>query len=177
VILKYRKSHPAVEKRLKETASQKKRKNLKRQLKMKNERQTFNLTNWIARIGVLDPKKKENLMKTVLEWILATDKPLSEVESPFFRKIMFTTEQNLILPYQTSFSSALDEAAVKARIELKKEIVKDVEDTHKTIHTITDHGTSNDRFCTKKNAVSVAWATKNFTIKRATIDLYNCQGS
>ena len=135
------------------------------------------MMNWVARKGFMDPVKKDLLLKSVLEWAIATDQPFSVTESYHFRKMIFKAEPNLVLPSRTSFTTAMDRAALTARNEQKKEIIADIDLTHKTLVAVTDHGTSKDMFRTHKNAVVGLWCTKDFVIKRGIIDLYKCEGS
>ena len=89
--------------------------------------------------------------------------------------MLFVTEPNYICQSRTSLTTAFDKAAIEAREILKKEIVEDVK-PHKTNNCTTDHGTSADKNRTKRNAVTVAWCTEDFVIKKAIVDLYKCEG-
>ena len=178
VIRWHRVTQPEIVKRLEEAVNKKKKKKVEKKKELAKKMMLEpKLLNWVPRKGCMDNKKKKIVMKALLDWVVATDKPLSEVESHFFRNLVFKLEPNLVLPSRTSFTKDLDEAAKKARVEQKEEIIQDVDNTHKTIQVITDHGSSSDIFKTKKNAVAVAWSTKDFIIKRATTDLYKCKGS
>ena len=178
VIKIHKKNHPDVVKRLQQAIDVKKSKKKLKELKVKKLlKNQPKLVNWVARKGALDPVKKDLLVKSVLEWAIATDQPFAVTESHHFRKMIFKAEPNLVLPSRTSFTTAMDSAASEARNEQKKEIIADIELTHKTFVAVTDHGTSKDRFRTHKNAVVGLWCTKDFVIKRGIIDLYKCKGS
>ena len=71
-----------------------------------------------------------------------------------------------------------DELAISVEEDLKKEIVKDMSEAgHKTISVVSDHGTSGDRFRTKKNAVVVLRTTKVFVIKKDVVKMLTCDVS
>jgi hypothetical protein len=91
---------------------------------------------------------------------------------------LFIAEPNYICPSRPRHTRNFDKAAVKVKDDLKKEIIRDVNEAgHKTVSITSDHGTSSDTYRTKKNAVTLARTTKNFVIKKDTITLINCEGS
>ena len=95
------------------------------------------------------------------------NKPFSDVENPFFRKLLHTAEPNFICPSKTTHTAQFDIAASKVKADLKKEMVKDVTTSgHKTITVTIDHGTHSDRFHTPLSRM-----TDNFVIKKDIIQM------
>ena len=105
--------------------------------------------------------------------------PALKVTAPFYlRELVFVLEPNYICPSRARHTRNFDKAAVKVKEDLKNEIVRDITEAgHKTISITSDHGTSADKYRTKKNALTLARTTKNFVIKKDTITLINCEGS
>ena len=65
-----------------------------------------------------------------------------------------------------------DEMAIKVESDLKVEVKTDITEAgHKTVHIVSDHGTSSDALKTKKNVVVASWTTKDFVLKTDTIDV------
>ena len=90
VIKIHKKNHPDVVKRLQQAIDIKKfKKKLKELLVKKLLKNQPKLMNWVARKGALDPVKKDLLVKSVLEWAIATNQPFSVTESHHFRKVIF----------------------------------------------------------------------------------------
>ena len=136
------------------------------------------ILNFSKRRGVMDIFKKQRLDEQIVKMIIVMNKPFSDVENTFFRQVLFTAEPNYICPGRTRVTATFDKMAKKVKEDLKKEITKDVTDAgHKTLNICSDHGTSSDRFRTKKNAVTVARTTKDFVIKKDTLKLIICEGS
>ena len=128
--------------------------------------------------GILDPMKKKKIEEDLVKMTIMMNKPFSDVENPFFRKLLHTAEPNFICPGRTTHTAQFDIAAAKVKADLKKEIVKDVTTAgHKTITVTSDHGTHSDRFHTKENAVTLSRTTENFVIKKDIIQMLKCEES
>lgn len=154
--------------------------NLKRlqdQKKKENNKQP-SILNFSKRRGIMDPFKKRKLDEAIVKMTIMMNKPFSDVENTFFRQVIFTAEPNYICPSRTRVTGTFDLMAKKVKEDLKLDITKDVTEAgHKTLNICSDHGTSSDRFRTKKNAVTVARTTKDFVIKKDTLKLIICEGS
>ena len=92
--------------------------------------------------------------------------------------MLFIAEPNYIVPGRKRHTANFDKEALNIVVELKKEIVRDVNEAgHKTICITSDHGTSDDQFRTKKNALTVSRCTKNYVIKKDIVKMIKCEGS
>ena len=146
--------------------------------KKKQSNKQPSILNFFKRRGIMDQFKKQRLDEQIVKMIIAMNKPFSDVENTFFRQVMFTAEPNYICPSRTRVTATFDKIAKKVKEDLKKDIIKDVTNAgHKTLNICSDHGTSSDRFRTKKNALTVARTTKDFVIKKDTLKLMVCEGS
>ena len=106
------------------------------------------------------------------------NRPFSDVENHHFRNLLFIAEPNYIVPGRKRHTANFDKEALNIVEELKKEIVRDVNEAgHKTICITSDHGTSDDQFRTKKNALTVSRCTKNYVIKKDIVKMIKCEGS
>ena len=149
-----------------------------KKLKAKKDKAKPSMLNFVTRRGLIDPVKAKRLDEALVEMTIAMNKPFSDVENHFFRKVIAIAEPNYIVPSATTHTKKFDEAAVVVREKLKKEIVKDLAEAgHKVISVTSDHGTCADRFRTKKNVVNVIRTTKDFRIKTSIIKMIKCKGS
>jgi len=124
----------------------------------------------------MDPFKKKKLDEAIVKMTITMNKPFSDVENHFFRKVLFVAEPNYLCPSRTRNTSNFDSMAKKVKKDLEEEITKDITEAgHRTLTICTDHGTSSDKFRTKKNAVTVARTTKDFVIKKDTLKLMVCE--
>ena len=136
------------------------------------------ITNFTGRRGVIDPVKRRKLDDALVRMTIGMDQPFDNVENFYLREVLFIAEPNYICPSRPRHTRNFDKAALKVKDDLKKEIIRDVNEAgHKTVSITSDHGTSSDTYRTKKNAVTLARTTKNFVIKKDTITLINCEGS
>lgn len=151
-------------------------KRLKDQKRKSNKQPS--ILNFAKRRGVLDPLKKKRIDESLVKMTIAMNKPFLDVENPFFRQLMFNAEPNYLCPSRQKLTAWFDSTAEKVKEALKEEIIRDISEAgHNTISICTDHGTSADRFRSKKNAVTVARTTKDFKIKKDTLKLLVCEGS
>ena len=161
-------------------AKEKKTKNAKIKSKKieaeKKRRSIPSMLNFCHRKSYFDPAKKKQIDEAILKHLVVDNKPFSLVESHSFREMMFKAEPNYIVPSRFTITNAMKKQADNVREELKREIGVDVA-SHKILNITSDHGTSSDRFRTKKNALTVARCTSNFIIKRDTLDVITCIGS
>ena len=134
------------------------------------------ILNFSKRRGVMDPFKKKKLDEAIVKMTITMNKPFSDVENHFFRKVLFVAEPNYLCPSRTRNTANFDAMAKKVKKDLEEEITKDITEAgHRTLTICTDHGTSSDKFRTKKNAVTVARTTKDFVIKKDTLKLMVCE--
>ena len=144
--------------------------------KKKSSNKQPSILNFSKRRGIMDPLKKKKLDEALVKMTIAMNRPFSDVENHFFRKVIFVAEPNYLCPSRTRNTSNFDGMAKKVKKDLEEEINKDITDAgHKTLTICTDHGTSADKFRTKKNAVTVARTTKDFVIKKDTLKLMVCE--
>ena len=173
--------HPthAAAKRLSSALTTKREKaSLAKKLKAKKATAKPSILNFVTRRGLIDPVKSKRLDEALVEMTIAMNKPFNDVENHFFRKVIAIAEPNYIVPSVTTHIKRFDEAAVSVREKLKKEIVKDLAEAgHNVISVTSDHGTSADRFRTKKNVVNVIRTTKDFRIKTSIVKMIKCKGS
>ena len=84
------------------------------------------------------------------------NKPFSDINNTFFRQVLFTAEPNYLCPSRNTITNMFDEMATKVKEDLKNEIAKDIEAAgHLTLNICSDHGTSSDRFRTKR--IKLLW--------------------
>jgi hypothetical protein len=148
--------------------------------KRKREEASFqpSITNFTGRRGVIDPVKKRKIDDALVRMTIGMDQPFDNVENFYLRELVFVLEPNYICPSRARHTRNFDKAALKVKEDLKNEIVRDITEAgHKTISITSDHGTSADKYRTKKNALTLARTTKNFVIKKDTITLIHCEGS
>ena len=125
--------------------------------------------------GPMDCRKQKKMEEDLVKMTIMMNRPFSDVENPFFRKLLHTAEANFICPSKGKHTETFDAMAVKVKDDLKKEIIKDVTTAgHKTITITSDHGTHGDRFHSKENAVTVARTTNDFVIKKDILVMLNC---
>ena len=148
--------------------------------KRKREEASFqpSITNFTGRRGVIDPVKKRKIDDALVRMTIGMDQPFDDVENFYLRELVFILEPNYICPSRARHTRNFDKAALKVKEDLKKEIIRDITEAgHKTVSITSDHGTSSDKYRTKKNALTLARTTKNFVIKKDTITLIHCEGS
>lgn len=144
--------------------------------KRKSANKQPSILNFSKRRGIMDPLKKKKLDEAIVQMTITMNKPFSDVENHFFRKVLFVAEPNYLAPSRTRNTSKFDTMAQKVKKDLEEEITKDITEAgHNTLTICTDHGTSSDKFRTKKNAVTVARTTNEFVIKKDTLKLMVCE--
>ena len=163
-----------------QSAVNKKREDLKlkrlQDQKKKLSNKQPSILNFSKKRGVMDPFKKKKLDEAIVKMTITMNKPFSDVENQFFRKVLFVAEPNYLCPSRRTNTATFDSMSKKVKKDLEQEITKDITEAgHKTLTICTDHGTSSDKFRTKKNAVTVARTTKDFVIKKDTLKLIVCE--
>ena len=87
-------------------------------------------------------------------------------------------EPGYICSSRRTFTNKIKEFTAKTKIDLKKDITKDLgEVLDKVVHITSDHGTSGDRFRSHKNALTLSRCTKDLVIKTDTVEILRCEGS
>jgi hypothetical protein len=143
--------------------------------KMAKLRNQPSILSFSVKRGLMDRRKQKKMEEDLVKMTIMMNRPFSDVESPFFRKLLHTAEANFICPSSGKHTETFDAMAVKVMDDLKKEIIKDVTTAgHKTITITSDHGTHSDRFHSKENAVTVARTTNDFVIKKDVLVMLNC---
>ena len=136
------------------------------------------ISNFTVKRGLMDPLKKKKLDAALVQMTICMNRPFDDVENHFFRNVLHIAEPNYIVPSRRSHCLDFDKAALTVEEALKKDITKDITEAgHKTITITSDHGTSSDRFRTKKNALTVARCDKDFFIKKDILKMIECEGS
>ena len=147
-------------------------------MKAKKEKGSVSIKNWVKTRGHLDPFKKKKLDEALVKMTIGMNRPFMDVDNHWLREVLFIAEPNYICPSPQTHTRNFDEAAKKVQEALKEDIIKDVTKAgHKTINITSDHGKADDRFHTKRNVVTVARTTKDFTIKKDIIKVIKCEGS
>ena len=153
-------------------------KRLQKERKEKMNTSQSKITSFSVKRGVMDPLKKKKLDAALVQMTICMNRPFDDVENHFFRNVLHIAEPNYIVPSRRSHCLDFDKAALSVEEALKKDIIKDVTEAgHKTINITSDHGTSSDRFRTKKNALTVARCDKDFCIKKDILKMIECEGS
>ena len=143
-----------------------------------SQSQQAKISTFSVKRGKMDPMKDKKMKEQLVKTTILMNRPFSDIENPHFRKLLHLAEPNFLCPSRKKLTQMFDAAAVNVKESLKKEIVKDVtESGHKTISVVSDHGTSGDRFRTKKNAVVVLRTTKDFVIKKDVVKMLTCEES
>ena len=114
------------------------------------------ILNFSKRRGVIDPFKKKRLDESIIKMIIMMNKPFSDINNTFFRQVLFTAEPNYLCPSRNTITNMFDEMATKVKEDLKNEIATDIEAAGDlTLNICSDHGTSSDRFRTKR--IKLLW--------------------
>ena len=169
---------PEVAEMKSEALLKKKKAASKKEAKTRNDSHQSKITVFSVKRGRLDPIKEKRLEEQLIKLTILMNRPFSDVENPHFRKLLHIAEPNFICPGAKKLTKGFDKIAISVKESLKKDIVKDVSEAgHKTISVVSDHGTSGDRFRTKKNAVVVLRTTKDFVIKKDVVKMLTCDVS
>lgn len=180
-VLQKHSKHPLAVKLKTELEENKVKAKLAKNLKAKKASQKSNppLTKFFTRArGYIDPSKAKKMEQALVEMTICMDRPFSDVDNHFFRKLIHIAEPNFIMPSRRTHVRRFEEGVEEVRTQLKKEIIKDVEEAgHLTISITSDHGTSHDKHRSKKNVVTVIRTTKDFKIKSNIVKMIRCQGS
>ena len=159
----------------KEVKNSKKR---KREEESRKKSHQPSIANLFPRKGPMDSKKQKQMTEAIVKYLIKANRPFQEVEHPDFRSLLFTANSSYVCPGRKTITRRFDEMAVKVSVDLKNEIKKEITEAgHKTIHIVSDHGTSSDVFKTKKNVVVASRTTKDFEIKTDTIALIKSKDS
>ena len=136
------------------------------------------IANIFPHKGPLDSKKQKNIVEAIVKYVIKANRPFQDVEHPDFRNLLFVANSSFVCPSRQTITRRFDDMALKVLADLKNEIKRDVTEAgHKTIHIVTDHGTSSDVFKTKKNVVVASRTTVNFEIKTDTVALIESKES
>ena len=176
-ILKKHPSHTAAKKLKIDLESKKEIAKQKKKLKAKTKINS-SILSFVTKKGSIDRLKEKRLNEAVIQMIVSMNNPFMDVENHFFRKLLFTAEPNYVVPSRHTITRKFDDMAVKVKNDLKNEIVNDVTMSGlKTISITSDHGTSDDRFRSKKNTVNVIRTTKDYRIKINLVKMILCKKS
>ena len=176
---RYHRDKPEVQQYIKDAKAKVERKKMKSASKRKREDESRppSVMNYVNRQTSINPAKKMKLDEAIAKWIAADHKSFSEPESHAFRELLFIAEPGYVCPSADKATRDFDKLAVKLKENLKEEITKDVTEAgHKSGCVVSDHGTTKDRFRTKKNAITFSRITKNFYLKTDTVALVKCEG-
>ena len=152
------------------------RKRKREESKSKNNQPS--IANIFPRKGPIDKNKQKAIVEAIVKYLIKANRPFQDVEHYDFRNLLFTANSSFVCPSRTTITRRFDAMAEEVSKDLKNEVIKDVTDAgHKTIHIVTDHGTSSDVFRTKKNVVVASRTTLDFEIKTDTIALIKSDGN
>ena len=88
-----------------QSAVNKKREDLKlkrlQDQKKKLSNKQPSILNFSKKRGVMDPFKKKKLDEAIVKMTITMNKPFSDVENQFFRKVLFVAEPNYLCPNKT----------------------------------------------------------------------------
>ena len=152
----------------------------KRKREEESKLKTFqpSIANIFSRKGPIDSTKRKQIDEAIVKYLIKANRPFQDIEHSDFRNLLFTLNSSYVCPSRYTITRRFDAMADVVSTDLKNEVVKDVTVAgHKTIHIVSDHGTSSDVFRTKKNVVVVSRTTVDFKIKTDTIALIKSNGS
>ena len=145
------KSNEQVRKMIEELKEKKNTAEKKKALRENRKHKQPLISNWSNRRGKTDSFKEKKLDQALIKMTVCMNRPFSDVENHHLRNLLFIAEPNYIAPSRNRHTANFDKEALNIVEELKKEIVRDVNEAgHKTICITSDHGTSDDQFRTKK---------------------------
>lgn len=175
------KRHPKSEeaKALKAAVKVKRKQNKENSKKETERRQSqSSMLTFINRQSHMTKAKKEEIDKVLMQHLVCSNSPFSEVEEHSFRNLMFHCNPDYIVPSERTISRMIDEQNEKMKELLKKEIKEEIGKTyHKTVAITFDHGTSGDRFHSKKLGVSLHYVNSVGVLKAETLCAVKCVGS
>ena len=127
---------------------------------------------------LMDPLKKKRIEDAIIKYTIVENESLSIVEKHSFRNMLFQIEPSYICPSHTKFTRMVDSFVNSTRETFIKELAKDLSNVEfKTVQLTSDHGTSNDRFRSHKNVLTITRCTNDFQIKTDLVALISCDGS
>ena len=136
------------------------------------------MLQFTSKVLPIDPIKKKRIEEAIIKYVIVENESLSVVEKHSFRNLLFQIEPSFICPSHTKFTGMVDNFVKSTREAFIKELAKDLlEVEFKTVQLTSDHGTSNDRFRSHKNVLTITRCTKDFQIKTDLVALISCEGS
>jgi hypothetical protein len=150
----------------------------KRKMKENKKSDVAGMLKFVKMQPKITDSYREEMVGAVLQHLVTSNNPFSEVDEWSFRNMMFIANPGLVLPSRHTIARRVDTEFLKIEAALKKEIATKVNKTsHKTIHITYDHGTSGDRFRTKKLGVSVHYMDVELKMTTETLGAIECIGS
>lgn len=150
----------------------------KRKLVEKKKSDTAGMLKFVNVQPKINKSYKEEMDYAVLQHLVTSNNPFSEVDEWSFRNMMFKANPGLVLPSRHTIARRVDTEFLKIEAALKEEINTKVNKTsHKTVHATYDHGTSGDRFRTKKLGVSLHYMDAELKMTTETLGAITCTGS
>ena len=86
----------------------------------------LSMLNFAVKRGAIHPVKKRKLDDALVKMTIGLDRPFEDVENYYFRQVLFEAEPNYICPSRRRHTLNFDEAAIKVKDDLKKDIVRDI---------------------------------------------------
>ena len=92
--------------------------------------------------------------------------------------MLFKLNPSYIAPSRFAVGRIVDELKLEVKSALKNEVASEINKTsHRTVHTTFDHGSSSDRFHSKKLGISLHYMTSDWVLKMETLGKFKCEGS
>ena len=136
------------------------------------------LLSFVNRQVTMPRKEKKELDKVVIKHLVCSNSPFSEMEEHSFREMLFKFNPSYVAPSASTVGRLVDELKVEAKSALKEEVSSEVNKTsHRVVHITFDHGTSSDRFHSKKLGISLHYLTSNWEMQSETLGEFKCEGS
>jgi hypothetical protein len=156
----------------------KKRESAKKKKKEEKRRKVGTMLKFVSVQGVLSKSSKDAIEASIVKHFVCSNSPFSEAEETSFRNMVFQLNPNYIVPSEKTISRRVDEMFLVVKEDLKKEMVMEMNKTyHKTAHLAWDHGTSKDRFRTKKLGVSLCFVNSMGALINETLGAIRVTGS